>query len=276
MKEQIKKLSRKRHGWIIVLIIFLFIGFTIFSTTYVIHAGERGVLLTFGKAKTESIGEGLNFKIPYIQQIVKMDVKTQKYEADLTAASSDLQDVSTKIAINYKIIPEQAPVIYTTLGLSYRENVIYPLEQETNKAITSQYTAEQLITKREEVRGKMKIALAEKLRERNIIVEEISIIDFKFSPSFTQAIETKVTAEQNALTAKNKLEQIKFEAEQRVVSAKAEAEALSLQKAQVTPDLIKLRQIEVQKLAIEKWNGILPQVTGNAIPFISLGGNSTF
>ena len=105
-------------------------------------------------------------------------------------------------------------------------------------------------------------------------MEEISITNFDFSDSFNEAIESKVTAEQNALQAKNKLKQIKYEAEQTVEKAKAEAESLRLQRQEITPDLIRLRQIEVQRTAIEKWNGKLPQVTGGAIPFIDLTNSS--
>lgn len=264
--------ARKRR--IIKIFSFSLIGILcliiIFGSFYTIGAGERGVLLTFGKPSMDAKSEGLHFKFPLIQKIVKMDVKTQKYEADLTAASRDLQDVATKIAINYHILPETVPEIYRDIGVGYAEKVIYPYEQETNKAITSQFTAEELITKRDSVRERMKTELKDKLQSRGIVIEEISIINFAFSPSFTTAIEAKVTAEQLKLKADRDLERIKVEAEQKIASAKAEAEALRLQKLEITPDLIKLRQIEVQRQAIEKWNGILPQVTGGAIPFIEI------
>ncbi len=247
---------KTKHILIIVGIVFGLI--ILFGTFYIVPAGERAVLLTFGKPSMNAQGEGLHMKIPLMQTKVIMDVKTQKYEAELTAASRDLQDVATKIAINYRIIAERTPEIYREIGLSYRENVIYPLEQETNKAVTSQYTAEQLITNREEVRGKMKSVLAEKLRERGIIVEEVSIIDFKFSPSFSQAIEAKVTAEQSALAAKNKLEQVKYEAEQQVSAAQGQAEALRLLQESATPSTIELQRLKVQQSAIDKWNGIMP------------------
>jgi regulator of protease activity HflC (stomatin/prohibitin superfamily) len=268
-----KIVEDKTKKYIALGVIGVLLIITLFSTCYIIPTGEKGILLTFGAANSGVIDEGLHVKIPFVQKVIKMDARTQKYEADLTAASSDLQDVSTKIAINYHIVPEKAPEIYTTMGLSYRENVIYPFEQETNKAVTSQYTAEQLITRREEVREKMKLALADKLRERGIIIEDVSIVDFKFSESFSQAVEAKVTAEQSALAAKNKLEQIRYEGEQKVVTAKAEAEALTLLKQSATPETIELQRLKVQQMAIEKWSGVLPQVTGGAIPFISLSGN---
>lgn len=253
-------------------IIYCFIGILclilIFSSFYTITAGYRGVILTFGKPTMSAMTEGLHLKIPLIQKVIKMNVKTQKYEADLTAASNDLQNVNTKIAINYHILPEKVPEIYKDIGVSYAETVIYPYEQETNKGITSQFTAENLIKQREQVREKMKIDLAEKLRPRGIIVEEVSIINFEFSSSFTQAIEQKVTAEQLALAAKNKLSQIEWEAQQRITTATAEAEAIKIQaqaiQSQGGKDYVQLQ-------AITKWDGVMPMyVGGNAIPFINI------
>ena len=251
-------------GLIALLVILVFV----FGGWYTIQAGQRGIILTFGKADMVVKSEGLHFKMPLVQSIYKMDIKTQKYEADLTAASQDLQDVRTKIAINYHIIPESAPEIFTTIGMNYAEKVIYPLEQEINKGTTAQYTAEQLVTKREAVRAQMKSSLIEKLKPRGIVVEEVSIIDFAFSQSFTQAIEQKVTAEQLALSAKNKLEQIKYEAQQVVEAAKGKAEAITIE-----GNALRANQNVVQLRFIEKWGGQLPLVMGgNDInPFVSLG-----
>jgi len=253
--------------WIVIIVILLVL---VFGSVYTIQAGERGVLLTFGKPSMEAKGEGLHFKIPIVQAVKKLDVKTLKYEADLTAASKDLQDVNTKIAINYRIVPERVPEIYRDIGISYAEVVIYPLEQETNKAITSQFTAEELITKREEVREKMKTTLAEKLQPRGIVVEEISIVNFAFSPSFSQAIEAKVTAAQLKLKAEQDLERIKVEAEQKIAQAKAEAESIRIQSLALrdNPDILQLRWIE-------KWNGVTPQVVSSSVPFVNLDLNKS-
>ena len=264
-KNELKSIIKKVIISSIVGILCLIV---IFGTFYTITAGYRGVILTFGKPTMIDMGEGLHIKIPLVQKVIKMNVKTQKYEADLTAASKDLQDVKTKIAINYHIVPEKVPEIYRDIGINYAETLIYPYEQETNKGITSQFTAEELITKREVVRDKMRIDLADKLRPRGIVVEEVSIINFEFSTSFTQAIEQKVTAEQLAFAAKNKLEQIKYEAQQRVTQATAEAEAIKIQaqaiQAQGGKDYVQLQ-------AITKWNGVMPAfVGGGAIPFINI------
>jgi prohibitin 2 len=205
-----------------------------------------------------------------------MDVRTQKYEAPATAASKDLQVVTATIATNYHIVPEQSPSIFSTLGLGYAETIIKPVEQESVKAITSKFTAEELITKREEVRLEIKVVLEERLRARNIIVEEVSIVNFDFSESFNAAIENKVTMAQNALAAQNKLEQIKFEAQQteaiaigqknaKIATAQGDAEAI-----RIIDEQLKTSPTYTEYLKVQRWNGILPQVTGGAIPLISV------
>jgi len=138
------------------------------------------------------------------------------------------------------------------------------------KAVAARYTAEQLITKRDTVSNTIRDLLAEALKKYGLAVDEVSITDFSFSKEFDRAIESKQTAEQMALKAQRDLDRIRIEAEQKVAAAKAEAEALRVQKQVVSKELIELRQIEVQKIAVEKWNGVLPQVTGNATPFINL------
>ena len=202
---------RKAKGFIILGLLLLIVLIALFSSVYIIRAGERGIVLTFGKPSIIASSEGLHFKTPLAQKIIKMDIKTQKYETDASAASSDLQTVTAKIAVNYHLAAESTPNLYQTIGLAYNERVIQPAVQEVVKATTATYTAEQLITKRQEVKESMVTRLRERLVERGIIIEDINIVNFDFSPSFNAAIEAKVTAEQNALAAKNKLEQIKYD-----------------------------------------------------------------
>jgi regulator of protease activity HflC (stomatin/prohibitin superfamily) len=230
----------------------------IINPFYIVSAGERAIVLEFGKPQPDAIAEGIHVRIPIYQSIVKTDIRTQKYEADLSAASKDLQTVSTKIAINYRVNSGSVVELYKTVGTDFASKIIVPIEQEANKAVTAQYTAEELVTKREEVREKMKALLTERLTPRGIIVEEFSIVNFDFSASFNSAIEAKVTAEQEALAAKNKLEQVKFEAAATLAVKEAEAEGLRAQKEQITPDLLELRRIEVSKIMAEKWNGAYP------------------
>lgn len=265
-----KNIENVIKWWIGGAVLGIFVLILLFMTFYIVNAGERAVLLTFGNPSMNEISEGLHFKIPLAQDVVIMDVKTQKYESESAAASKDLQNVQTKIAINYHLTTSEVPRLYKEIGKDYQNRVMQPVEQEVIKATTAKYTAEELITKREDVRQDMKNLLMEKLNPRGIIVEDVLITNFEFSPSFSQAIEAKVTAEQLKLKAERDLERIKVEKEQKITQAQAEAEALRLQKMQVTPELIALRQIEVQKAFIDKWDGKLPTVMGGALPFFNI------
>jgi len=244
----------------------------IFTPWVQIGAGERGVVLNFGAVQQKVLGEGLHFKVPIMQKIVLMDVKVQKATTDATASSSNLQEVSSTVAINYHIIPHKVNTVYQNIGLEFKERIIDPAVQEVVKAVSARYSAEDLITKRSAVSDAMKSTLTERLLVHNIAVDAFSIVGFSFSKIYMDAIESKQTAEQLAMKAQRDLERIKIEGEQKITSAKAEAEALRLQRENISPDLIELRKIEANLKAIEKWNGIMPQVTGSgAVPFIGVG-----
>jgi prohibitin 2 len=237
-----------------------------------VGAGQRGIVLNFGAVQSVVMEEGLHVLIPVMQKVALMDVRVQKVETDAAAASADLQDISTRVALNYHVVPDKANVVYQSLGVHFGERIIDPAIQEVVKAITAKYTAEELITKRAIVGEAMRLALAERLIANNIAVDAFSIMTFSFSKVFTEAIESKQTAEQLALKAKRDLDRIKIEAEQKITAARAEAESLRLQRANISTDLIELRKIEANMKAIEKWNGVLPQVTGGgSIPLIGLG-----
>ncbi len=248
----------------IVAIVILFIAWP-FGT---ISAGERGILLRWGAVTGKVLSEGLYVRVPIMDRIVSMDVRIQKEEVISTAASKDLQTVNSKVALNYHIDPMRVANIYQEIGTEYNIRLIDPALQESVKSTTAKYTAEELITKREEVRDAIKAHLVEKLQPRGILIDDFNIVDFQFSAAFDQAIELKVTAEQSALAAKNKLEQIKFEAEQQVAEARGKAEALRIESAalQSSPQILQLR-------ALEKWDGKMPSVMGDgATPFVDVRG----
>ncbi len=263
-----KTRGTKNFSKVIIILVVVFIVILVLNPFVIVGAGERGVVLTFGAVQKAVFDEGLHLRIPMVQKIVKVDVRVQKSQVDAESVSKDLQDTHSTIAINYHAIPNMAGWIYQNLGVQYKERIIDPAVQEVVKAVTAKYTAVELITQREKVRTEIKDLLRQRLVGYNIGVDDFSIINFKFSQQFTQAIESKQTAEQFALKAQRDLERIKIEAEQKVTQAKAEAEALRLQKANITQELVSLRQIEASMKAIEKWDGHLPKVTGGAIPFI--------
>jgi regulator of protease activity HflC (stomatin/prohibitin superfamily) len=231
-----------------------------------VGAGERGILLRFSAVTGKIYNEGLYFRWPFIEQVVKMDIKVQKNQVDATAASKDLQTVHSDVAFNFHINAAKVASIYQEVGVDYNQRIIAPTLQEAVKASTAKFTAEELITKRELVREETKVALREKLEPRGIMVDEFNIVDFNFSSTFNSAIEAKVTAEQSALAARNKLEQIKFEADQRIAEARGKAEAIRIESEALrsSPAILELR-------ALEKWDGVLPQVTGSGgVPFINI------
>jgi Membrane protease subunits, stomatin/prohibitin homologs len=254
----------------IIIVVIIFVMILILNPFVIIDAGERGVVLTFGAVGQQVLGEGLHVRIPFVQKIVKMDVRVQKAQTDAEAASKDLQDTHSTIALNYHIKPDFANWVYQNIGLQFDHRIIDPMVQEVVKAITAKYTAVELITQREKVKNEIRDLLKNRLVVYNIIVDDFAIVNFRFSQQFTQAIESKQTAEQFALRAQRDLERIKIEAQQKVAQAQAEAEALRLQKMNVTAELVKLRQIEASMKAIEKWDGHLPNVTSGAIPFIDV------
>lgn len=271
-KESMQSAMKKGPLRSVIIIGAILLVFLFFRPWVQVGAGERGVVLNFGAVQDTVLDEGLHFRMPIQQKVAIMDVKVQKAVTDAASASSDLQDVTSSVALNYHVVPDKANVVYQTLGVEFKERIIDPAIQEVMKAVSARYTAEELITKRAAVSEAMRENLAERLLGYNIAVDAFSIVSFSFSKVFTEAIEAKQTAEQLALKSKRDLERIKIEAEQKITAARAEAESLRLQRANISPDLIELRKIEANLKAIEKWNGILPQVTGGgAVPFIGVG-----
>jgi len=271
LKRTVKQAGRRMAaiaGAVAILLLFL-----VLNPFVKIDAGERGIVMNFGAVQDDVLGEGLHLRVPIMQKIVKMDVKIQKSETRSEAASKDLQDIKSVIALNYHIVPDKANWVYQNIGVAFKERIIDPTVQEAVKAVTAKYTAVQLIGEREAVSTAIKDALSEKLADYNLFVDGFSVIDFSFSKKFTDAIESKQEAEQFALRAQRDLERIKIEAEQKIAQAKAEAESLRLQKQQITPALIELRKIEAFREAIAKWDGTVPNVLlsgGGATPLLSL------
>jgi regulator of protease activity HflC (stomatin/prohibitin superfamily) len=249
---------------IVGIAITVLIGIVLMGSFKVVGPGERGVIFSkITGIKDVQLGEGLHLKLPFLEEIILIDVKVQKSQLDASAASSDLQNVSSTIAVNFHVDPSRAHKVYQEIGLSYRERIIDPAVQESVKGVTAHYTAEELITRRSEIKDKIKSDLSDRLMEFNILVDEFSIIDFQFSAEFNAAIEAKQGAEQSALKATRDLDRIKVEAEQTISRARAEAEAMRLQQTTLTPMLLQLR-------ALEKWDGHLPTVSGDAVPFIDI------
>ncbi len=237
-----------------------------------VPAGYRGVVLRFGGVTGRVLNEGIYFVMPFAENVELMDVQTRAYTVSARSASKDLQDVETEVTLNYALKREQTAIIYQNLRQEYIERIVFPAIQESVKAVTANFEAENLITERPLVKERIEESLKERIEDYGITLQAVSITDFQFSAEFTNAIEEKVIASQRALKAERDLERIKIEASQKIETAKAEAEALRLQRENISTDLISLRRIELQRSAVEKWNGVLPTtITGNVpLPFIGV------
>lgn len=265
--EAVKTTSKK----VVIRGISLFVLFLIINSSFfTIQPWERWLIKTLWNISSEVYSDGFHFKIPFVTTVVKMDIKVQKTESESSSASKDLQNVSTSLAVNYSLSDKKLVTIYKTIGTEYdvSQKLVMPLIQEIVKATTAKFTAEELILKRSEVSDGLKLGLTKWLESYWVIVERVSITNFEFSKQFNEAIEAKVTAEQTALAEKNKLETIKYQAQQkieqtkweaeaRITSAKAEAEAIKIQtqaiQSQWGTEYVKLKWIE-------KWDGAVPKI----------------
>ncbi|KUO64696.1 MAG: HflC protein [Gracilibacter sp. BRH_c7a] len=258
-------------GIIVLFVVALIAALIVFKAYVIIDPGHRGVVVQLGATKPVVLNEGFHFKIPFIQEVVPIEVRVQKVQSEQTTSSKDLQVVNTTIAVNYRLEPDSVNRLYQEVGLGFQDRIVDPAIGEALKAVTSQYTAEELISRRPEVSANVKETLSKKLATYYIRLDEINITEFNFSTEFNEAIEKKQIAEQQALKANLDLQRIEIEAQQKIEQAKAEAESLRLQKDQVTSEMVELRKIEAQIEAIRKWDGKLPTYTGGGmIPFINI------
>jgi regulator of protease activity HflC (stomatin/prohibitin superfamily) len=247
-------------GFIVVLVLIILA----FASVYTVPAGYVGVITRFD-AVIGVANPGLGFKIPFVDQIVDMSVQTQKDEVDASAMSENLQVVTSKIAINYHLDGKKASAVYQNIGTDYPDVIVAPAVQNTFKAVTAQYTAEQLITNREELRAKAEEELTSRLAPYNIIVENFNIVNFDFSSEYQAAIEAKQVAEQQVQTSQQKLDQAKIDAETVVAQAQGQADAQAALKntGSLTPEYL-------EYLFLTKWDGKLPSVMSGANPVFSL------
>ena len=233
-----------------------------------VGAGQVGIITRFGEVNRTQ-NSGLAIKAPWpIEKMTKMDIQVQKEEQESTAATSDLQDVKATLALNYSLEGGRALEVYKTIGVDYKERVVTPAVQESFKAASANYTAQELIQKRAEVKNQALDVIKTRLEKYGIRVVDLNITNFTFSAEFNKAIEAVQVANQNVAKARQELETTKVEAEKKIAAAQADAEAQRLQQQTLTPDLLEKMRIEAQQEAIRKWNGQLPTT--------SLGSDSNF
>jgi len=260
--EEDPQIRAIKLGAMVAVAVFAFI--IVITSIVNVPAGNRGIMFNSlgGGVSPVALGEGYQFQMPFVQKIYIMDVRTQKTEYPASAASKDLQVVNSQVAVSYHVIPSEAPKLYQTIGGDFSDKMIAPAIQEQFKASTAKFNAEDLIQQREIVKTEVSLKLQELLGKYGIKVDEVSVMDFEFSPEFEKAIEQKVTAQQDKLTAVNILQIKQVQALQKiaeaegianstVLQAQAQAEALRLQRVQVNDQMIALR-------TVDKWDGKLP------------------
>ncbi|HET6807791.1 MAG TPA: prohibitin family protein [Nitrososphaera sp.] len=274
-----------------VIIAFILLVVVLAASVKIVDAGHRGVLLNFGAVDTSaSLSEGIHFVVPFRDNVLQVEVRTQRITENAASASNDLQDVSTQVALNYHVDPSTAQILYQQIGFDYANRVIAPAIQESVKQISARFNAENLITNRETVKSEIEANIKARLAPYNIVVEALSITEFQFTEQFRRAVEAKVEAEQRALQANNDLRRIEIEAQQAearavgeqqaniaraegvrqaaVLQAQGEAEAIQIVEAQLRENPRYLEWLKTQR-----WDGVLPLVTGGgegATPFIEI------
>lgn len=232
----------------IVVIVAILILFFFGMPFQIVGTGFAGVVTRLGKTTGRVVQPGFSWKAPFIDNVVLFNLRTVKSEVEAIAATKDLQDVTANVAVVYRLEPTTLEELYTQIGSG--ENVstviILPIVQESIKQTTARFTAEELITRREEVKTQIDKALNTKLATYNVVVQEVAITNFEFSKQFSNAVEAKQVAEQKAKQASYELDQ-----------AKKEVEKYKLQS-------LALNELTLRKMFIEKWDGHLPETVTDA------------
>ena len=266
MKE-IKEKKPFPKKLVVTLVIVLVAVVVLANCLTIVDAGHTGVVVTLGKVNEGVLQEGLHVKVPFIQQVVRIDNRIVKLEVDTEAFSKDLQTVATTLAINYRVDTAKSYSIYKNIGANYESVLVTPAVNEVLKAIVAQYTAEESVTNRTLISDGLVKGLNEKLNGIGLYVTDVNIINFEFSEAFINAIEEKQVAQQRLLKAETEKQTAitNAEAEAETIRIKAEAEA---QANRILSESLTDKVIEYNK--VQKWNGELPQVTGSSGSFVNI------
>jgi len=266
-------------GVMIGIVVLIIIGVVTASAVQIVDAGHRGVLLHWNAVDltVAPLSEGLHFVMPFADSVVQMEIRTLKFVKATSAASKDLQTVSTEITVNYHPAPNSVNTLFQSVGLDYENRIITPTVEEVVKQVTANYNAEELITKRPQVKADIEVEINTRLTKFDIITEIVSITDFQFSSLFAQAIESKVEAEQKAFKAENDLKRIEVEARQHAAQAEgiaaaniaeANGEAAAIQ---IINSALSNNPHYLEWLKTQQWDGKLPLVVGEGgTPFIAI------
>ncbi|MCI8497248.1 MAG: prohibitin family protein [Clostridiales bacterium] len=265
MEYEVITKSKKKIAKIVTgVVVGLLVLFVLFNCFVTVPAGHTGVVMQFGAVSDTVLEEGLHIKVPFVTQVVNVDNRVLKTEVSSTSASKDLQTISSTISLNYRVDRRNSAELYKNVGTRFEDVIVNPAIQECVKAVAAQFTAEELITQRQQVGDQMKGLLEEKIAPFGLSIEVFNIINFDFSEEFNAAIEAKQTAQQNALKAEQDLQRIRVEAEQKIEQARAEAESYKLKNQEITKETLAMEWIN-------KWNGELPKVSSDANALLDIG-----
>ncbi|MBF0491858.1 MAG: prohibitin family protein [Deltaproteobacteria bacterium] len=260
--SQIGKGVKFIGGFFVVMILL-----NILSPFVIIGPGERGVVLRFGAVSDKIFNEGFHFVTPLMEKVVRINTQPREIKLEhAQAVSKDLQDVITNLTLNYTVVQLEVNQYVQQPGVNRESVILDPAMQESLKSVTAQFTAAELITEREKVSSLIQAKLQDVLKKNHLEYRQLAITNFQFSKAFSDAIERKQVAQQDALTAENELKKAQILAEQRIAQAKAEAEAIRIQTEalQQNQNLVKLE-------AVKRWDGKLPQyMMGNSVPFVDI------
>jgi len=267
------KIPRPRTIGILILLFVVLI--VLWGTFVIIPAGHRGVCLWWGSVEKRIMGEGLNFIVPLAERVIKVDVKVQPHPfKEIDASSKEYQMVKMTGMMNFHIDPAYVNDLYQKVGLDFADKVIDPAFNDFVKEVVPTYPIGEILPKREEIRQRAMKKLGDNLSRYHIIVDDIYFANIRFSPGYEGAVEAKQVAQQQVETQKQVLAQREIEAQQKVATAKGEAESIQVVaqgQAKANDALSRsITPILVQYKSIERWNGILPQVSGGAVPFVDL------
>lgn len=250
----------------LMVIILLVVFVVLCNPIAMVGVGERGVKVTLGVVSDESYKEGIHFVTPFISKIVTLDVKTQKKDYTTSVYTKDIQQAKISYVINYNLQQDSAHKMYREVGRDYEDKILMPVVEGTIKDVIGKWNAQDLVANREKATNEILEKLQNHLKDNYINVTDFQITAINYSDVFEKAIESKVTAEQDALKAKNKTVQIEEEAKQKLISAEAEAKSMAIRANALTQN-----KALVEYEAVQKWDGKMPQyMMGNSIPFINL------
>ncbi|MCK9594214.1 MAG: prohibitin family protein [Candidatus Omnitrophica bacterium] len=238
-------------NWLIKTGVFVVALVIFFGSFYVIGVGQVGVIFNQATGQTKSVQSGFNLKMPVIEQLSVFDIRTQRIDIVEDCASKDLQLVRMKTVINYHLDYTKVNEIFTKVGRDYTDKIIIPITNEIAKSLVSQYTVENIIVKRAELKDAIEVALRVKLGEYFIVIESVNLVNVDFTPEFNRIVEAKQIEEQKIKTAEYKKMQAAQNKEAVILEAEGESKRQELIKATVNPQIVSLEWIK-------KWDGKLP------------------